>query len=131
MSHDIGTGMVRPLSSHASYRSTGRLAAVPGLAVRGLIRAYQLTFSAIFGRTCRHLPSCSEYADEAIARHGLWPGLWMALARFWRCRPLGSHGLDPVPEALPARAAWFTPWRYGHWSGRHIEHRFYTPSDDA
>lgn len=108
-----------------------RFAAAPAGAVRALIRGYQLTFSSIFGRTCRHLPSCSEYADEAIARHGLWPGLWMALARFWRCRPFGSHGLDPVPDALPAGAAWYTPWRYGRWSGRHIEHRFYTPSDDA
>lgn len=110
---------------------TTRLAAAPGLAVRALIRLYQLTLSSVFGRTCRHLPSCSEYADEAIARHGLWPGLWMAMARFWRCRPFGSHGLDLVPDGLPAGAAWFRPWRYGRWSGRHIEHGFYTPTDDA
>lgn len=103
-----------------------RLAAAPAVLVRALIRLYQLTLSSIVGRTCRHLPSCSEYADGAIARHGLWPGAWMALARFWRCRPFGSHGLDPVPQTLPAQARWFTPWRYGRWSGRHIEHRFHT-----
>lgn len=82
---------------------------------RGLIRLYQLTLSAFFGRTCRHLPTCSEYADEAIATFGLWPGLCMALARFWRCRPFGSHGYDPVPERLPAGCRWYTPWRYGRW----------------
>jgi putative membrane protein insertion efficiency factor len=122
--------MAQRSRSHPPELLTTRLAAAPAGAARALIRFYQLTFSAIFGRTCRHLPSCSEYADEAIARHGLWPGLWMAVARFWRCRPLGSHGLDPVPETLPARAAWFTPWRYGRWTGRHIEHGFYT-TDDA
>ena len=91
-----------------------------GWLLRGLIRIYQLTFSSIFGRTCRHIPTCSSYADEAIARFGAWPGFWMALARFWRCRPLGSSGLDPVPEQLNPEARWYTPWRYGHWTGAHI-----------
>ena len=92
--------------------------------VRLLIRVYQLTLSSLTGRTCRHLPTCSEFADEAIDRHGLWPGLWMAMARFGRCHPLGSDGFDPVPETLPADARWYRPWRYGRWTGRHIEHRF-------
>ena len=88
---------------------------IPALAARAVIRIYQLTLSALFGRTCRHLPTCSEYADEAIAKFGLWPGFWMALARFWRCRPFGSHGYDPIPESLPAGGRWYTPWRYGLW----------------
>ncbi|MGD1885842.1 MAG: membrane protein insertion efficiency factor YidD [Cohaesibacteraceae bacterium] len=88
--------------------------------LRGFIRFYQLTFSSIFGRTCRHIPTCSAYADEASARYGAWPGVWMALARFWRCRPFGSSGLDPVPERLNPDARWYTPWRYGHWTGAHI-----------
>ncbi len=92
--------------------------------VRALIRAYQLSLSSLAGRTCRHLPTCSQFADEAIARHGLWAGLWMALARIGRCHPLGSDGFDPVPETLPAGARWYRPWRYGRWTGRHIEHRF-------
>lgn len=82
---------------------------------RGTIRIYQLTLSAFIGRSCRYLPTCSHYADEAIERHGLWIGFWMALARFLRCNPLGASGYDPVPEKLPKAARWYTPWRYGVW----------------
>ncbi len=93
--------------------------------LRAIIRVYQLTLSSIFGRTCRHIPSCSAYTDEAIATHGAWPGVWMGAARIWRCRPLGSSGLDRVPERLNPQARWYTPWRYGHWTGAHIpdDHR--------
>jgi len=87
------------------------------LVAQGVIRAYQLTLSGLAGRHCRHLPSCSDYADEAIARHGLWPGAWMGLARFCRCGPGGTSGLDFVPEAVPDSAAWYKPWRYGRWRG--------------
>jgi len=83
----------------------------------GLIRAYQLTLSSLIGRHCRHLPTCSDYTDEAIQRHGLWAGGWMGLARICRCNPLGTSGFDPVPAAPPSLATWFTPWRYGLWRG--------------
>lgn len=89
---------------------------LPALAARGLIRLYRYTLSSIAGRTCRHLPTCSEYADIAIGRFGLWRGGWMALARFARCRPGGTHGFDPVPESLPENARWYRPWRYGRWA---------------
>ncbi len=89
----------------------------PSLAGRGLIQAYRYTFSAIFGRTCRHLPTCSEYGDEALARYGLWAGGWMTLARVARCHPWGTSGLDFVPDELPADAHWFLPWRFGRWRG--------------
>jgi putative component of membrane protein insertase Oxa1/YidC/SpoIIIJ protein YidD len=39
----------------------------------------------------------------------------MGAARIWRCRPGGTHGYDPVPHQLPTGAAWWKPWRYGHW----------------
>jgi hypothetical protein len=81
------------------------------------IRAYQLSLSAVAGRHCRYLPSCSEYMDEAIGRHGAWAGGWMGFARICRCGPGGSSGLDLVAEALPASAAWYKPWRYGRWRG--------------
>jgi len=63
-----------------------------------LIRLYQLTLSAFIGRSCRHLPSCSDYAMEAIRLHGAWAGFWLGFWRVLRCHPLGTHGLDPVPE---------------------------------
>lgn len=91
------------------------VARTPRIAARGLIRIYRYTLSALVGRHCRHLPTCSEFADEAIDRHGLWAGGWMTLARLARCHPYGTSGLDFVPEKLPPRARWFLPWRYGRW----------------
>ncbi|KQP32590.1 membrane protein insertion efficiency factor [Methylobacterium sp. Leaf102] len=86
-------------------------------AAHGAIRAYQLTLSGLIGRQCRHWPSCSAYTDEAIGRHGLWAGGWIGLSRICRCGPFGTHGIDLVPEALPPRALWFVPWRFGRWRG--------------
>ncbi|RTL80343.1 MAG: membrane protein insertion efficiency factor YidD, partial [Hyphomicrobiales bacterium] len=68
-------------------------------------------------RSCRYAPTCSDYAEEAIARHGLWAGGWMGFARICRCRPGGGEGFDPVPEALPGNASACTPWRYARWRG--------------
>jgi putative membrane protein insertion efficiency factor len=89
----------------------------PSLAGRGLIQAYRYSLSAIIGRNCRHLPTCSEYGDEALDRHGLWAGGWMTLARVMRCHPYGTSGLDYVAENLPANSRWYLPWRYGRWRG--------------
>lgn len=77
-----------------------------------IVRFYQLTLSGFIGNSCRHLPTCSEYAHEAIARHGLWAGGCMGLFRVLRCGPFGTHGIDRVPEVLAERYRWFTPWRY-------------------
>lgn len=77
-----------------------------------LIRVYQLTLSSFIGNSCRHLPTCSEYGYEAIARHGFWAGGWMTLFRVARCGPGGTHGFDPVPERLEPGLVWYTPWRY-------------------
>ena len=90
---------------------------LPALAARGLILVYRLSFSAFAGRWCRYLPTCSQYADEAIARHGLWAGGWMAFARVCRCGPGGASGYDPPPKTSPAGAKPFAPWRYGDWRG--------------
>jgi uncharacterized protein len=88
---------------------------VPRLAGRALVNAYRYTFSALVGFHCRHLPTCSAYADEALDRFGLWAGSWMTLARLARCHPWGTAGLDFVPKSLPERAHWYQPWRYGRW----------------
>jgi uncharacterized protein len=95
----------------------GGIARLPRLAGRGLVLLYRYTLSPLIGPRCRHLPSCSDYADEAIARFGLWAGGWMALARVLRCHPFGSAGLDFVPADLPPGAHWWMPWRYGRWRG--------------
>ena len=98
-------------------RKPPRGARAARLGAHGLIRAYQLTLSGLIGRQCRHLPSCSEYADEAIQRHGVWAGGWMGVARICRCGPGGTSGLDFVCEEVPRRARWYAPWRYGRWRG--------------
>ena len=79
------------------------------------IRAYQSTLSGVVGRQCRYLPTCSAYADEAIARHGLWAGGWMGLARLCRCHPWGGSGFDPVPATAPGNVSGVAPWSYGVW----------------
>src|ERR1700730_5211451 len=87
----------------------------PRLFGRMLVKLYRLTLSPLIGFHCRHLPTCSEYSDEALARFGLWAGGWVTLARLLRCHPFGTSGLDVVPSALPVRAHWYLPWRYGLW----------------
>ncbi len=62
-----------------------------------LIRIYQYTISPALGARCRHFPSCSEYAAEALQRHGLLRGLWLAISRVGRCHPWHPGGYDPVP----------------------------------
>jgi uncharacterized protein len=86
-------------------------------AAHAAIRAYQLTLSGLIGRQCRHAPSCSEYTDEAIQRHGLWAGGFVGLARVCRCHPWGTDGFDPAPQTLPPGAHWTRPWAYGVWRG--------------
>jgi putative membrane protein insertion efficiency factor len=89
----------------------------PSLLARGFVKAYRYTLSPLVGFRCRHLPTCSEYADEAIERFGAWAGGWMTLARVTRCHPWGTDGLDFVPRALPDHCLWYLPWRYGRWRG--------------
>jgi putative membrane protein insertion efficiency factor len=65
--------------------------------VRGVLRAYKLTLSPLIGRGCRYLPTCSEYAAEALVSHGPWRGGYLAARRLCRCHPWGGSGYDPVP----------------------------------
>jgi putative membrane protein insertion efficiency factor len=74
------------------------------------IAAYRWLISplliAIAGPACRFEPTCSEYAHQALAAHGLGRGLYLALRRLLRCRPMGGWGYDPVPPD-PARSPQF------------------------
>ena len=67
--------------------------------LRGYIRLYQLLIAPLIGPTCRYLPSCSDYAAEAIATHGALKGTVLAAHRLARCHPWGGSGYDPVPPA--------------------------------
>jgi putative membrane protein insertion efficiency factor len=109
--HEIRRHDMRP---HSLIDALGH---APRLLARGLVKTYRYTFSPLIGSDCRHLPTCSEYADDAFARFGLWAGGWMTLARLCRCHPWGTAGLDFVPAVLPAKSHWYLPWRFGRWRG--------------
>ncbi len=64
----------------------------------GLVRAYQLLISPLFGASCRFQPTCSHYMIGAIERFGILKGIWLGLRRISRCHPWHEGGLDPVPE---------------------------------
>lgn len=63
----------------------------------GLIRAYQIVLSPVLPMSCRFFPSCSEYAVQAVARHGELRGGWLAVRRLLRCHPFHPGGFDPIP----------------------------------
>ena len=102
MPHGVGASRdySRPMPAKAArHRQPPR----PGPAQRlvlGAIRGYQLAFAPMYAGSCRYLPSCSEYAREAIERHGVLRGGALALRRLMRCHPFGGHGVDPVPSEL-------------------------------
>ena len=64
------------------------------------IYVYRYCLSPFLRPSCRYLPSCSEYAQEAILRHGVWRGGLLALRRLGRCHPWGGAGCDLVPQDL-------------------------------
>lgn len=62
-----------------------------------LIRGYQVAISPLLPASCRYTPSCSQYALEALQRHGALRGSWLAVRRLSRCHPFRPGGYDPVP----------------------------------
>ena len=78
--------------------------------LRRLIRLYQLFLSPVLPPSCRYLPTCSDYAIEALAQHGALAGSFLALRRLARCHPWGGSGYDPVPTA-GAGFAWHASFR--------------------
>jgi hypothetical protein len=66
-------------------------------AVAFAISLYQRTVSPVLGPHCRYYPSCSQYAKEAVLKHGLFRGVLLGAARILRCHPWNPGGVDPVP----------------------------------
>ncbi|MDC2989312.1 membrane protein insertion efficiency factor YidD [Gammaproteobacteria bacterium] len=61
------------------------------------IKLYQILISPLIGPNCRYNPTCSNYAIQAINKHGPFKGTWLAIKRISRCHPWGGSGHDPVP----------------------------------
>ena len=83
-----------------------RVADRPGIAIKAVAHLLDLYhallapfLAAQAGSSCRFEPSCSRYANTALARHGLWRGGYLAMRRLARCHPWGGYGYDPVPQA--------------------------------
>jgi putative membrane protein insertion efficiency factor len=81
----------------AARLAARRVVRLPAALVVLLLRLWQLVVSPVYGQTCRFYPSCSNYALEAVERHGLLRGGWLALRRLGRCHPWNPGGVDPVP----------------------------------
>lgn len=73
------------------------------LALRALVHLYRWVVSPLLGPRCRFMPTCSEYALDALSLHGAVRGSWLVLRRIVRCHPWGGEGWDPVPD--PKRVA--------------------------
>ena len=65
-----------------------------------LLRAYKWAISPMLPSACRYVPTCSEYAMEAVERYGALRGGWMAAARILRCHPFAGSGFDPVVKQV-------------------------------
>ena len=85
--------------------STGNGRTAAGWALLALLRIYKVFLSPFFGGACKYYPSCSNYAYEAIERHGARRGTALALKRLLRCRPFVKGGYDPIPDTLETKSA--------------------------
>ena len=85
------------------------------------IQLYYYTLSALAGRRCRHAPSCSAYALDAIDKNGAWRGFWLAISRIARCQPWGTQGFDPAPDIRGEQHPIWAAWRYGRWRARDLQ----------
>ena len=70
---------------------------IPARLMLLLIRFYQYAISPMLPPRCRYTPTCSQYAVEAVSKHGAFKGGWLTLKRIARCHPFGGSGHDPVP----------------------------------
>jgi hypothetical protein len=78
---------------------------IASVTMQVVVRAYQLLVSPLLPPSCRYLPSCSDFAIEALAQHGALRGSALAMRRLARCHPWGGSGYDPVPPPNSAEPA--------------------------
>lgn len=90
----------------AICRALWTAAAPLRLALIGVIKLYRITLSGWLGGQCRFYPSCSQYAEEAIRKHGAFRGSLMAVWRVGRCGPFTEGGVDHVPPARTGHRAY-------------------------
>lgn len=83
---------------------------------------YRYTLSPLIGQRCRHLPTCSQYALDAIDKNGAWRGFWLTISRIARCQPWGTSGFDPAPDIRHEHQPYWAPWRYGRWRASALTH---------
>jgi putative membrane protein insertion efficiency factor len=91
------------LPSEDRRQETDRNGPVTGIGpwlLLGFVHLYRVFLSPFLGGACKFYPSCSQYAQEAIALHGAKHGSWLALKRLGRCRPFTKGGFDPVPDSM-------------------------------
>jgi uncharacterized protein len=81
-----------------------------------ILRAYKWAISPMFGPACRYVPTCSEYAMEAVDRYGTLRGGWMALGRLLRCHPFARGGYDPVVRSSSSVGAEQFAEKHVSWS---------------
>ena len=93
-----------------------RLGAVLKILLKLPVLIYRYGFSPFIAAACRHQPSCSAYALEAIETNGSWKGFWLMVSRLLRCHPWGTHGLDPVPDLAHEHYPVWQAWKYGRWT---------------
>ena len=105
-----GCGVAQAAPADARPRIVSRTSAPRPLSagswfLLALVRLYQVLLGPFLGGACKFYPSCSNYAHEAIARHGARRGTVLALKRLARCRPFTQGGFDPVPDIYDAAHA--------------------------
>lgn len=91
------------------------------------VHVYRWTLKPLIGNECRHLPTCSQYALDAIDRNGAWRGFWLMISRLSRCHPWGTSGYDPAPDICCEHHP-LAPWRYGRWGARSLRQ---SPNDST
>jgi len=83
----------------AAVAPRGKFSATGQWLLLAFVHLYRVFLSPFLGGACKFYPSCSQYAQEAIAQHGATRGSWLALKRLGRCRPFTKGGFDPVPDS--------------------------------